>query len=182
MASLILPSLVIASPWSSSARAAAGRIIGRRDAAHLNLRVGLELDIVHNNNDSPVGFGLEGLWWEEAVSMEVVSTFERDVDAHHRSFGLVPLVKFRAPLERVSLHYVVGLGDYLTIARYRYRNGFSESYSRHSLGLSLGVEVSGPARPIRPQLTPAIQARWHQIFTAGRPTHLVMGSVGVRFN
>jgi len=44
------------------------RIIGR-DAGQQKPRVGLELDLVHN--DDPVGFGLEGLWWEDAGSMDV---------------------------------------------------------------------------------------------------------------
>ena len=138
----MLPATAAPSPWSFSARVAAGRVVG---GTQTTPRLGLEVDLLHAAG-RVVGFGVEGGWWEEVGSQAISyggAGPDDPAEVHQREFALAALVRAHTHLGHSKPYLVAGVGEYFAVHRNRYFDDRIRSRAERTSGLSVGAGISG---------------------------------------
>jgi hypothetical protein len=182
--SMGLSSTAAASPWSFSAKAAAGGILG---SAQATARMGLEVDMLHAIG-GVVGLGLEGCWWEQLGTygfVRVADLSRAGADKEHQGMVAVgAVIRARTRVGYCRPHLLVGAGKYLILHRNGFYDGSSFTQRQYAPGVSFGVGISKVTAP-----TLVLQARWHRVLanfdpyrSTLRKTDLLLISAGLNFN
>lgn len=182
---LILATTASASPWSFSARAGRGQIIGNARAYSSNPRFALDVSLLHALTDV-FGVGLDVSWWEELGSQGFAYGDQGPNDPneeHQREIAAAALVRARASLMYSRPYLLLGVGSYLATREDRYPGDRSNSTREYAPGWSIGVGIASSTRP-----APLLEARWHRLYThlnhfdSSATTNVLIIAAGLSFN